>query len=404
MVVTAGLDWDAQWWSSLWWTVKVCAGSVAGLVVIGWALARLTRWGRQFAALNLSYFIPGRTWVSWRAALSVLAMVWLAVADVRLTVLVSYATNGMFTAMQNFSGSDFARFLAIFALLAALNVIVKIALYYTERMFVLHWRTWLNGRMVNDWLTGVAYHKGRFVADPVDNPDQRIQEDITNFCEDSQTLGLGAVRAAVSLASFTVVLWSLSGPMTLAGTQVPRAMTFFAYLYVIAASVLAFRVGRPLIRLNFRNEGLSAAFRYALVRVRENSEAIAFYQGEHVEAATLGARFSAVITNYWALVRRGVKLEAVNLSVSQLAVIFPYLLQAPRFFAHAITLGGVHQTATAFGEVHDSLSFFRDSYDDFAKYRATLQRLTGLAEANARSRDCLRSRSASGPTACGRAG
>jgi putative ATP-binding cassette transporter len=101
-----------------------------------WALAHLTRWGRQFAVLNLAYFAPGRCWASWRSAFSVLAMVWLAVADVRLTVLVSYATNGLFTAMQNFSGSDFGRFLAIFALLAALNVIVEIALYYTERMFV----------------------------------------------------------------------------------------------------------------------------------------------------------------------------------------------------------------------------------------------------------------------------
>ena len=154
--------------------------------------------------------------------------------------------------------------------------------------------------MVNDWLSGSAYHRGRFVREPVDNPDQRIQQDVTSFASTSQDLALGAVSSVVSLVSFTLILWQLSGPLPIGGIEIPRAMVFLAYIYVIIATVVAVRIGRPLIRLSFLNEQLSASYRYALVRVRENSESIAFYRGEPVENAGLMARFAAVIANTWA--------------------------------------------------------------------------------------------------------
>ena len=163
-------------------------------------------------------------------------------------------------------------------------------------------------------------------------------------------------------------------------------MVFLAYIYVIIATVIAFRIGRPLIRLNFLNERLTASYRYALVRVRENSENIAFYRGEQVENAGLMARFAAVIANTWAIVFRSLKFQGFNLVVSQIAVVFPMIIQAPRFFAGQITLGDVTQTATAFGQVQGALSFFRLAYDDFAGYRAVLNRLTGLLDANEEAR------------------
>src|SRR4030095_10237824 len=119
---------------------------------------------------------------------------------------------------------------------------------------------------------GAAYHRGRFVQAPVDNPDQRIQADVTSFTGTSQSLALGAVGSAISLVSFTIILWGLSGPLEVLGLTIPRGMVFLAYLYVIIAAVFAFRLGRPLIRLNFMNERLTASYRYALVRVRDNSE------------------------------------------------------------------------------------------------------------------------------------
>lgn len=159
-------------------------------------------------------------------------------------------------------------------------------------------------------------------------------------------------------------------------------MVFAVYVYVLIATWIAFRLGQPLIRLNFLNEKFTANFRYALMRLRENAENIAFYQGAQVERGTLLGRFFTLIGNAWALVFRNLKFSGFNLGVSQVAVVFPFILQAPRFFSGAIKLGDVMQTAQAFGQVQDSLSFFRESYDTFAQYRATLDRLTGFLDAN----------------------
>ena len=128
--------------------------------------------------------------------------------------------------------------------------------YYIGQAQIIHWRQWLNQRMLNDWLSGSAYHRGRFVREPVDNPDQRIQQDVTSFASTSQDLALGAVASVVSLVSFTLILWQLSGPLAIRGIEIPRAMVFLAYIYVIIATVVAVRIGRPLIRLTFLNEAL----------------------------------------------------------------------------------------------------------------------------------------------------
>jgi len=202
----------------------------------------------------------------------------------------------------------------------------------------------------------------------------------------SRTLAIGALSAMVSLVAFTGILWGLSGPLTVAGVEIPRAMVFVVFLYVIVATWFAFKIGRPLIRLNFLSERLTANFRYALVRLRENAENVAFYQGEAVESRNLLQRFSAYIVNLWARVYRGLKFDGFNLSVSQVAVVFPFILQAPRFFSGAIKLGDVIQTSQAFGQVQDALSFFRTSYDTFAQYRATLDRLNGFLDANEAAR------------------
>jgi vitamin B12/bleomycin/antimicrobial peptide transport system ATP-binding/permease protein len=310
----------------------------------------------------------------------------LTVGAVRLDVVLSFQGNGMFTAMQQLDAPAFWRFIVIFGILATIHVILSLITFYIGQAQIIHWRLWLNQRMLGDWLGGAAYHRGRFVSTPVDNPDQRIQQDITSYTSDSQSLALGAVSSVVTLVSFTIILWSLSGPLTVFGLQIPRAMVFLAYIYVIIATVFAIRIGRPLIRLNFLNELLTASYRYALVRVRDNSENIAFYRGEQVENAGLLARFAAVIANTWAIVFRSLKFQGFNLVISQIAVVFPIIIQARRFFSQEITLGDVTQTADAFSSVQGALSFFRLAYDDFASYRASLQRLIGLLDADDEAR------------------
>jgi len=158
-------------------------------------------------------------------------------------------------------------------------------------------------------------------------------------------------------------------------------MVFAVYLYVIVATVFALKIGRPLIRLNYVSEQLNATFRYALIRLREYGESIAFYHGEAVERANLLARFGLIIANMWALVFRSLKFLGFNLVVSQAAVVFPFLVQAPRLLSKQITLGDVMQTAQSFGQVEGALSYLRSSYDQFAAYRAVVNRLASFLDA-----------------------
>lgn len=377
------MNWQQQLAESALWLLSAFGITAVALALITLVLARTTDWGRKFWRLAWPYLTPRR---SWRPMLTLALLLFLAMFAVRMTVLFSFWYNGFYSALQALDQSAFWYFLGIFAVLASVHVVRSLADSYVGQAFDIHWRVWLNERLTRDWLGAGAYYRGHFLDEPVDNPDQRIEQDISQFVTGSRTLAIGALSAIVSLVAFTSILWNLSGPLAVAGVEIPRAMVFMVYLYVIVATWFAFKIGRPLIKLNFLSERLTANFRYALVRLRENAENVAFYQGEDVERATLWTRFTSYIANLWARVYRGLKFDGFNLSVSQVAVVFPFILQAPRFFSGAIKLGDVMQTSQAFGQVQDSLSFFRSSYDAFAQYRATLDRLNGFLDANEAAR------------------
>jgi vitamin B12/bleomycin/antimicrobial peptide transport system ATP-binding/permease protein len=379
------VDWSTEWFTSLVWIVGVTLAAAVGSWLIGWLLTRSTAWGRQFARLAFPYFSP-RGPERWRPLLTALGVLALAIASVRLAVLNSYINSGLFTALQELDAGAFARYVGIFAVLSIGFLTQALLAFYLQQRLIIRWRVWLNDRIVDDWLDGGAYHRGRYTASAVDNPDQRIQEDVASFTSSSTSLAVGAVSSLVSLVSFTLILWQLSGPLNMLGVEIPKAMVLIAYLYVVIATVIAFRIGRPLIGLNFLNERLNASFRYALVRLRENSEGIAFHRGEDVERNTLSIRFRAVIANAWAIVFRSLKFQGFNVIVTQYSQIIPLVVQAPRYFAGQVTLGDVSQTSIAFGQVENALSFFRLAYDDFASYRAVLIRLTGLLDADADAR------------------
>ena len=203
----------------------------------------------------------------------------------------------------------------------------------------------------------------------------------------SSTLLFGAVNSLVTVVSFTVILWNLSGPLTFLGVTLGHALFWVVLVYVVFATIIAFWIGHPLIKLSFRNELTNAVFRYALVRLRDAAEAVGFYRGEDVERSLLRTKFAAIIANYRRYVNRTIALTGWNLSMSQIINPLPLVIQAPRLFSGAIDLGDVTQSSSAFGSIHDSLSFFRNAYDSFASYRAAIIRLHGLVETNAEARE-----------------
>ena len=381
------MDWLNVLGSSLLWVLGAFVLCAVGSFLLGLLLCRRTRFGRQFWRLSGPYFKPRRgDRRSWRPLLTVLLLLLVTVVNVRISVLLSNNNNALYTALQNLDARAFWKTVIIFCVVAAVYIAVNLFAIYVSNLQIIRWRQWTNTQVLTDWLSGTAYHRGRFVNDPIDNPEQRIQADVASFTNDSQDLVLGLIGSMLTLVSFTVILWQLSGPLTLGPVTIPRALVVIAYVFIIGATFVAIRIGRPLIKLNFLAERLSASYRYSLTRVRDNSEPIALYGGEGVEEQGLQNRFSAVIANAWALVFRNLKFVAFNSVVSQIANIVPLVVQAPRFFASQITLGDLQQSAQAFGNVSDALSFFRTTYDNFAAYRATLDRLTGLLDANDQAR------------------
>ena len=378
------MDWHQALQESLVWLAIASLITFAALAACATLVVRFTRWGQQFWQIAGPYLRPAH---SRRPLLVFSLLLLLTLVSVRMNVLFSFWYNGFYSALQGLDQAAFWYLLGVFAVLATLHVLRALFTYYVTQVFSIRWRTWLTQRLTRDWMEGDAYYRGQFLETPVDNPDQRIELDVNAFVTGSVTLTLGAVSALVSLVAFTGILWGLSAPLTVAGVEVPRAMVFAVYVYVLIATWIAFKLGKPLIRLNFLNEKLTANFRYALMRLREYAENVAFYQGSAIERDTLLGRFAALISNVWAMVYRSLKFDGFNLAVSQVAVVFPFILRAPRFFSGAIKLGDVMQTSQAFGQVQDSLSFFRESYDAFAQYRATLDRLTGFLDANRQARE-----------------
>ncbi len=371
------MDWNHELLATLIWLGEAFIVSLIGLAITVAGLSRFTVWGRQFRRITSSYFNPQR---------SKLPLIWLAVIvfmtlfAVRLNVLFSFWYNGFYSAMQELDAKAFWFMLMVFATLATIHVGRALLTFYLQQAFMIRWRVWLTNSLIERWLEKQAYYRSQFATQSADNPDQRIQQDVESFVANSLTLSMGLLDATVSLFAFSIILWNLSGSLSVFDLEIPRAMVFMVYLYVIVATVFALKIGRPLINLNFLNEQLSANFRYALIRLREYGESIAFYRGEAVERDNLLARFCRVIGNMWAIVFRSLKFQGFNLAISQTAVVFPFIVQAPRLLSKQITLGDVMQTAQSFGQVEGALSFFRTSYDSFASYRAVINRLSGFLD------------------------
>ena len=310
------------------------------------------------------------------------AVIAIELSLVAIDVVLNQWYNRFYNNLQERIWSGFVWDIGFFIVLATLNVALSIYQLYLNQWLQIRWRQWMTGRYLGQWLHAANHYRMQLTGDAADNPDQRISDDVRLFIDQTIGIFVGLLSAIVTLASFVVILWGLSkaAPLYLFGSElaIPGYLVWGALIYAVFGTALTQWIGSPLVNLSFEQQRYEADFRFNLVRVRENSEQIALLHGEDAERERLSERFGRVVHNWYEIMSRTKRLTAFTTSYAQAAVIFPYVLVAPAYFAQKIQLGGMMQTASAFGSVQKALSFFVSVYRSLAEWRAVVARLDGF--------------------------
>nr|WP_315848905.1 ABC transporter ATP-binding protein/permease [uncultured Rhodoferax sp.] len=360
---------------------------MAFVATLGAKLQAFGQFARRVWALTQPYF---HSEDKWKARGMLAAIVALNLGLVYMAVLFNDWNKLFYDALQEKNAGVFWAQLGRFTYLAFAFIVIAVYKFYLTQLLEMRWRAWMTAHYLQRWLSGQAFYRlelARFTsaahsdANP-DNPDQRIQEDINQFTSYTISLTMGLLNAVVTLASFIGILWSLSGgfAFNVAGHDynIPGFMVWMAVLYCAAGSIITHYIGRKQIPLNFAQQRVEADFRHTMIRVREYSESIALDRGETVARRQLGDRFDKVLGNYLALIKAQKSLIWFTSFFGQAAVVFPFVVAAPRFFSGAIQLGELMQISSAFGQVQGALSWFVDNYGSLATWRATTDRLTSF--------------------------
>jgi vitamin B12/bleomycin/antimicrobial peptide transport system ATP-binding/permease protein len=332
---------------------------------IFWSLARPYWFSEERAAARLLF----------------LAIVVLNLAIVWVNVMLNQWNGNFFNSLQDKNQERFYELIWQFTGWAFLYIVLVVYQLYLNQMLQMRWRRWLTEVWLARWMSQSVHYRLMLKDYGTDNPDQRLAEDIKLFVTDSLSLFFGLLSSVVSFVSFVGILWVLSGPVTVGGVTIPGYMVWIALVYALVGSVAAHYIGRPLIALNFAQEKREADFRYSLVRARENAEGIALYRGEPDERAHFTTRFRALVDNWWSIMKQQKRFTWFSAFYGQLAIIFPFVVGAPRYFSGQIQLGALSQISGAFGSVQQALSWFVDAYTRLASWRASIDRLGGFAMA-----------------------
>ncbi len=352
----------------------------------------------KLATLKNAWKLAKGYWVSeerWRARGLLAAIVALNLGIVYINVLINAWRNTFYNVLNERNRDGFISALGDFSLLAGIFIVIAGYQLYLRMMLTIRWRKWLTEQYLGDWLSNQTFYRMKLVdRENTDNPDQRISEDINLFVSHALTLSLGLLREGVTLISFIVILWHMSGTL-----EIPLGQTVFvvggylvwaAIAYAGLGTWLTVKLGKPLVSLNFIQQRYEADFRFSLMRLRENSESVALYKGQKEEEKNFLARFQRVFGNYWQLMNLNKRLTWFTSGYGQLSIIFGILVAAPRYFANKISLGEMFQIADAYGTVQSSLSFFIDSFTQLAEWKAVIDRL-GQFSTNMEKVQALRS-------------
>jgi len=323
----------------------------------------LAKTGRQFWNISKAFF-ASRQQRKARGYLTALLILALSVGGVQ--VLMSYAGRDFMTAIAKKNPDAYWRLLGLYLGTFALAVPLGVYYRWTEQRLALLWREWLAQHLIKRYFNNRAYYRLRG-SEGIDNPDQRISEDVRNFTANSLSFLLIVLNASVTLVAFLGVLWGISG-----------TLVAVLFAYAIAGTALSVIIGRRLVRLHFHQYRKEADFRYGLVRVRDNAESIAFYRGESHERPDLVSRLKAVVLNFTVIIAWNRNLAFLTNSYNYLALVLPIVVVAPMFMHGEVEFGVVTQSAGAFAQVLAAVSLIITQFDGLSDYLAGVQRLGTL--------------------------
>jgi putative ATP-binding cassette transporter len=334
---------------------------------------------KDFTRIAVPYY---RSEDRWAGRVLLFTVISLQLFQVWLNVRFNAWYNTFYTALQDKDWDTFIWQIGVFSVLAAFFIVSAVYQLYLQQWLIIRWRNWLTQRYIGRWLGQGTHYRMRLKGDQADNPDQRIADDIREFVENTLNIGIALLGSIVTLVSFVVILWTLSSttPLMIGSNsyQIPGYLVWAALIYAILGTWATHLVGRPLIKLNFDQQRYEADFRFSLVRLRENAEEVTLLAGEQAEEARLRDRFASVIRNWYGIMHRRKRLTFLTAGYSQVALIFPFLVVSPIYFFGALTLGGLMQIVSAFGQVQSALSFFVTAYTSIADWKAVLNRLSGF--------------------------
>jgi putative ATP-binding cassette transporter len=321
--------------------------------------------------IPLSAFIYFRNrliprWQQW-VILALLLFLSLAVSG--LNVIISYVANFFTTALAQKDQPAFWRFLFVYAGVFVVGTPIVVMYKYIQQKLGLYWREWMTDSFLNKYFGNRAYYEINS-EEEIDNPDQRISEDIKSFTSTSLTFLLLILGAVIDVISFTGILWSISIPLSI-----------FLVAYAVLGTVVTAYFGKKLISLNFNQLRKEADFRYGLVHVRDNAESIAFYRGEEQESVQVRQRFAQAVYNFNFLIGWQRNLGFFTRGYNYAVVILPSLIMAPIYFAGKIQYGDIIQANFAFTQVLEAFSIVVTEIERLSLFAAGINRLATFADA-----------------------
>ncbi len=330
----------------------------------------------------LGFWRRGAGWMAW---ILTVAIVVVAVVNVGVQYEITVWYRTMFDALEKRDASGLLWKSLLFLPLTVANVGLAVAALHTRMTMQRAWRRWMNGYVLDRWLSAGRYYQLNLIEGDHKNPEYRLSEDLRLACDLPVDFGVGILNAALSVVTFVGVLWFIGGSLTIpvGGTTlvIPGFLVVAAILYALIASGSMVIIGRRFVAVSENKNQAEAEYRYALTRLRENGESIALLGGEEEERAGLDAAFKVVLQRWREFLGQWRRTMVVSQTSSAFVPVIPLILCAPKYVAGTMTLGQVMQATSAFVTVQVAFNWVVDNYPRLAEWTASARRVATVLEA-----------------------